>query len=133
MGRAEGVVFALGPFGEAIEPARLADGANLVAPAGNDLVRVGLMPHVPDQAVAGRVEHVVEGNRQLDHAKPGTQMAAGLRNRVNGLGPQLLGNLLQVLDREAAQIFGALHAIQMRRLRHGFLSVAAHRSARRAA
>ena len=130
--RAEGVVVALGPLGEAVEPARLADRADLVAPAGDDLVRVGLVPNVPDQAVARGVEHVMEGNRQLDHAKPRTQMAAGHRHRVDGLGPQLLGNLLQLLDGEIAQVFGALHAIQMRRLRHGSLSVAAHRSARRA-
>ena len=133
MRRAEGVVLALGPLGEAVEPAGLADGANLVAPPGDDLVRVGLMPHVPDQAVAGGVEHMVEGDRQLDHAEACTQVAARHRDRVDGLGTKLSGNLLEFLDREAAQVFGAVHAVQMRRLQHGSLSVSFHRSARGAA
>ena len=98
----------------------------LVAPPGDDLVRVGLVAHVPDQAVAGRVEHVVKRHGQLDHAEPCAEMAAGHRDGVDGLGPQLFRNLLELLDGKAAEVFGAVHAIQMRRLRHGSLPVVRH-------
>ena len=38
-----------------------------------NLVRIGLMADVPDQTVLGRVEHVMERDRQLDHPEPGAQ------------------------------------------------------------
>ena len=65
----ERVVFALAPLGEAAEP-HLPKRADAVAPPGHDLVRIGLVADVPDQLVAGRIEHVVQGDRQLDDAKP---------------------------------------------------------------
>ena len=48
---AERVVFALGALGEAGQAAALAQRADAVAPAGEDLVRIGLMADVPDQPV----------------------------------------------------------------------------------
>ena len=35
------------------------------------------MTNIPDKPVMGGIESVMDGNRQLDHAKPGTQMTAG--------------------------------------------------------
>ena len=55
MRRAEGIVFALAPFGEAAEAATLAQGADTVAAPGQDLVRIALMPDVPDQLVFTKV------------------------------------------------------------------------------
>ena len=52
MRRAERVVFALRAPGEAGQPAALAQRADAVAPAGEDLVRIGLVADVPDQPVA---------------------------------------------------------------------------------
>ena len=48
---AEGVVLALGALGEAGEAAALPQGSDAVAPAGQDLVRIGLVADVPDEAV----------------------------------------------------------------------------------
>jgi len=48
MGGAERVVGAFRALGEAREPALLPQRADPVAPSGEDLVRVGLMAHVPD-------------------------------------------------------------------------------------
>ena len=56
MGGAERIVFALAPLGEAGEPAALSQGADAVAPAGQDLVRIGLVADVPDQPVGRGVE-----------------------------------------------------------------------------
>jgi len=55
---------------EARQAAAGAQGADAVAPAGEDLVGVGLVADVPDQAIAGRVEYVVNSDRQLDHPSP---------------------------------------------------------------
>ncbi len=104
MGGAERVVFALGPAGKAGKSARLAQGADAVAPAGEDFMRIGLVAHIPDQPVARRVEHGMNGDGQLNHTERGAQMAAGDGNGVDGLRPQFIGELLQLLGREVAQI-----------------------------
>ena len=103
---AERVVFALGALGEAGQAAALAQRADAVAPAGEDLVRIGLVADVPDQPVARRVEDVVQRDGQLDHAEPGAQMAAGHRDRVDRLGAQLVGELPQLAFVELAQVLG---------------------------
>ena len=99
---AERIVFALGALGEAGQPAALAQRANAIAAPGQDLVRVGLMADVPDQPVGRRVEHIVERNRQLDDAKPGTEVTAGDRDSVDRLRPQLVGKLAQLAFLELA-------------------------------
>ena len=82
---AERVVFALRALGEAGQPAALSQGADAVAPAGQNLMRIGLMPDVPDQPVNRRVEHVMQRHREFHHAKPGPQMPAGRRHSVDRL------------------------------------------------
>jgi len=51
MRSAERVVLALSALGEAGETAALAQRANAVAPAGQDLVWIGLVADVPDQPI----------------------------------------------------------------------------------
>ena len=112
MGGAERVVFALGALGEAGEAARLPQRADAVAPPGQDLVRIGLVADVPDQLVARRVEDVVQRHRQLDHAEPGAEMAAGDRNCRNRLLAQLVGELPEVGFGQLAQILRRPDAIE---------------------
>ena len=101
MAGAERIVLALGAAGEAGEAVLLAQGADAVAAAGQDLVRIGLVADVPDQAVVRGVEDGVEGDGQLDDAEAGAEMAAGHRDGVDHLGAQLVGQLAQLLARQA--------------------------------
>ena len=64
--------------GEAGEAAVLAQRREAVAAAGQELVDVGLVAHVPDELVAGAVEDAVQGDRQLDDAEVRRQVAAVL-------------------------------------------------------
>ena len=95
MRRAEGVVLALRAFGKSRQAAALPQGADAVAAAGEDFVRICLMPHIPDQAVPRGIEHMVQRDRQLDHAEACPQVPAGSRNRADGLGSQLICELPQ--------------------------------------
>ncbi len=106
MRRAERVVFALGAAGEAGQAAALAQRADAVAPAGQDLVRIGLVADVPDQPVARGVEHRVQRHGQLDHAEAGAEMAAGDRDRVDRLGAQFVGKLAQLLGEKLRRSAG---------------------------
>ena len=104
MTRAERVVLALGAFAEAGQAAGLTQGADAVAAAGEDLVGVGLVANIPNQLVGRRVEHMMERDGELDHAKARAEMAAGHRDGCNQLLSQLLRQRLQLMVLKGAQI-----------------------------
>ena len=117
MASAEGVVFAFRALGEAAEAAALAQRADPGAPSGQDFVRIGLVADVPDDAVGGRVEHIVQRHRQLDDAEAGAEMAAGDRNRADRLGAQFVGDFGEVALLQPPQIGGRGDFIQKWRYR----------------
>ena len=92
---AERVVFALATLGEAGQAATLAQRADTVAPAGEDLVRVGLVADVPDHAVLRRLEQVMQRDRQLYDAKSRAEMATRDGHRFDRFLPQLVRDLGQ--------------------------------------
>src|SRR5262245_18903780 len=117
MRRAERVVLALGALGESGEPPALAQRANALAPPGEDLVRIGLMADVPHDAVVGRVEQVVQRDRQLHDAETGAEMPAGDRHGVDRLLTQLVSELTELRLVEAAEVCGRYDLIEQRRFR----------------
>ncbi|GLS23417.1 hypothetical protein GCM10007874_64380 [Labrys miyagiensis] len=64
------------------------------------------MADIPDQPVLRRVEHGMEGDRQLDHAEAGAQMPARHRNGADRLLPQFVRYLLQLILWDKTQIRG---------------------------
>jgi hypothetical protein len=112
---AERIVVALGALGETGEAAGGAQRADAVAAAGQDLVRVGLVADVPDQAVARRVEGVVDRGGEFHDAEAGAKVAAGYRNGVDGFLAEFVGDLPHLLDLELAQIVGRADGIEKRR------------------
>src|SRR5690606_34984825 len=102
--RAKRIVFAFIALGEARKPALLAQRTDAVASTRQNLVRIGLMADVKDQAGVGRIENVMQGERQLYDAKTRTQMAARLRDGVDQLGPQLSRKLRQLRFIELLQV-----------------------------
>ena len=101
---AERVVDAFRPLGEARKPAPFAQGANAVAASGQNFVRIGLMPDIPDNPVFRRVENMVQGHGQLHYPKPRAQMPAGFRHSRNGFVAQFVGKLAQIFARQFTQI-----------------------------
>jgi hypothetical protein len=120
MGSAEGIVFTLGPTGEAGETTRLSQGPDPVAAAGQYFVRIGLMAHIPDQSVVWCVENGVNRDGQLDHAEGGAKMAAGDGDGVDHLGSKFLGDLSELFPRKVTQIGWDMNAVEQRGMRgHG--------------
>ncbi len=68
----------------------------LIATAGEDLVRVGLVADVPEHLVARGVEQAVERDRYLAGAEVGAEVAADLADRVDDQLAHLLGDLLEL-------------------------------------
>ena len=95
---AEAVVLALGAEHEAVEAARLPDGVEAVATAGQQLVDVGLVADVEDEAVGRRIEDPMQGDGELDDAEVGAEMAAGLGQNGDELVADFLGQGGQLIN-----------------------------------
>jgi hypothetical protein len=67
--RAELIVLGLAAREEPGDAAVLAKRVEAATPAGEHLVHVGLMPRVPHQLVARRVEHAMKGDGELHRAQ----------------------------------------------------------------
>ena len=91
MADAERVVLAFGARRKRREPALLLDGVQLLAPAGQHLVRIGLVAHVPDEPVMGCVKDVVQRDSQLDGAQSSGEVTAAGADALDQKFPQLLG------------------------------------------
>ena len=98
----ERIVFALGALGETRQPAALAQRADAVAAAGEDLVRIGLVTDVPDEPITRRIEDIMQRHRQLDNTKTCAEVTAGDRDSVDRLPPQLVGKLAELALLELA-------------------------------
>ena len=117
MADAKGVVGAFTAPREGGKTAFLAQAGHLFAAPGEDLVRVGLVADIPQQAIVRGVVDVMQGNGQLDYAQAGTKMAAGLAHAPQQEGPQLVGQLAQLALVQGAQLRGVLKTVQQRRCR----------------
>ena len=112
MRRAEGVVLAFAAPRKARQAAKLAQAVHAVAPPGQDLVRVSLVAHIPDQPVVRRVEDIVQGHGELDRAQVGAEVAAGARHAVEQIGAQLVRHAPQLWARHAPQVGGAVDGVK---------------------
>src|SRR5450759_1225908 len=110
----EDVVRRLAPAREAPDPAELAERPEPRVPAGQQLVRIGLVAGVPDDPVAGRLEDPVQRQRDLNDAERRAKMAAGGRDGGDDRAPDLLRQLQEPGFAEAAKVARALESWQDR-------------------
>ncbi len=101
---AHDVVRRLGDRAERGEAAVLADRVQLVAAAGQHLVRVGLVADVPEDLVARGVEQRVQCDRELAGAEVGAEVAADLAHRVDDVLADLLGQLAELVLGQPVQV-----------------------------
>ena len=94
MSYTEGIVFAFTAFGEATKPAVFAVGMKLLPAAGEYLMSVSLVAHIPYQLIIWCVQHIVQGDGQLYHAQAGAKMPAMNTYAIDNELPQLGADLL---------------------------------------
>ncbi len=122
---AEGVVLALLTAEEAGHAAFLAQGAEPVLAARHHLVRVRLVPDVPNNLVLRGVEDIVKGDRELDRSEARAEMAAGLRHGGDKRLADVRGKLDQLLLGEPLHVLRGVdprenlplgHRVRLRRM-----------------
>ena len=82
----------------------LPQSGHLVPTSGQDFVGIGLVAHIPHQAVMGGVEDIVQRHRQFHRAQVGAQVTAGFGDAVEQISPEFIGQGAQLLARQLAQI-----------------------------
>ena len=108
MTRAERVELALGPLEKSGDPVLLPQGFHARIAPREELVRVPLMPDVPDQLVARRLEGIVERDGQLHDTQPRTDVPARARADVDHALAHVAGEGLQLLASQGPQIGGGI-------------------------
>ena len=83
------VVLGLATTRETAHATQLAKGVEAIETAGQQLVGVGLVAGVPDDAVGGAVEDAVEGDGELHHAERAAEVAAGGGHGIDDLAAEL--------------------------------------------
>jgi hypothetical protein len=117
----EHVVVRFAAAGEAADAVELAERVETLEAAGQQLVRVGLVAGIPDDAIARRLQETVQRQRELDHPQRRTEVPAGLGHGLNDRFAQLAGELFELGLVEAAEVGRALQVLEDR---HGRLAPA---------
>ena len=117
MADAEGVEGAFAAPREGRNAVLLPQAGHLFAATGEDLVRIGLMAHVPQQPVLGSLIDVMQRDCQLDDPEPGTEVTAGLADGPQQEQAQLVRQFRQLRFVEVAQLVDGVEAVQQRSAR----------------
>ena len=104
MAAIEHVVRRLGPPREAADAVELAESPEPLETPGQELVRIGLVAGIPDDAIAGRLEQAVEGDRELNDAERRAEVTARLRDGLDDGVADLDRQLGELCLIEAAKI-----------------------------
>jgi hypothetical protein len=112
----EGVVFAFSPLEEAREAILLTQRLQAILAPGEQLVRIALVPDVPHELVARRLERVVQRNRQLDDTQPRADVAAGARADVDQARAHVAGERAELVAAEGAHVGWGLYAVEDRQV-----------------
>ena len=113
MAAGKGVVFALLWRWEGTYAVQFAVGVKFVATPGDNFVAVGLMTHVPHNAVVGRVVHIVHGHSYLDCAQTRCKVAGIVGQLVDDVASQFVANGRQLVNAQFAQVGGRVDVLQI--------------------
>ena len=113
MSDGELVVFALGRIGKTADATGAAQQLKTRLAAGDDLVRVALVAHVPQQLIALEIEDVVQRQRQLDRPEVAGQVPPGLADTAQDELTDLLRQSFQLGHRQQLQVRRAADLVQI--------------------
>src|SRR6185437_14633251 len=111
---AERIVLTLAALEKTRQTVFLPQRLQSVGAPGQEFVRIALVPNVPDQLVAGRIEHCVERNGQLDDAQSCPDVAASPRADFDESRAHLFGDYAQLVAGHGLQIGWSMYSVEDR-------------------
>ena len=112
MSAGEGIIFTLQRGREGAYAAQLSVGGEGLSASCEYLVSIGLMPHVPHDAVVRCLEHIVQSYSQLHCSKAGSKVTRIARNFLDDIIAKLLADLGQLADFQLSQVLRHIYVIQ---------------------
>ena len=109
---AEGVIFAFAHFRETAQSPAAAQGLECFAPAGQNLMGIGLMAHIEDELVLRSVIDIMQRRNQLHRAETGPEMPRVFRAHLYHIRTELTAELRELGDLEFPQIFGRIDIVE---------------------
>jgi len=100
--RAKRIILAFTAFRKTGQPVFPPQCVEFFTPSRQQFVRVALMSDVPNQFIVGRVEHIMQSDRQFDDAQTGAQMPARVRHDADNFLPDFLSQTRQIVKRQLA-------------------------------
>ena len=88
----------------------------LLASPCQDLMRIRLMTHIPDNAIVWSIEDMVQSHSEFDNAQTSAKMTARLANAVDKIFSQFTTERLQLSRAQLAQVRWGFNLIQQGRL-----------------
>jgi len=108
----EGIVLALGPFGETGKPVLLPQSVKITGSSGEKFMGVALMPHVPHNLVQGSLENPVQGYSQFNDPKIRRKVTAVPADHVYDAGTDFLGQGGELTEGQVSKIGRGMDPIQ---------------------
>ena len=108
MSRIEMVIWTFRDFRETAEAAVLPQRGETIFPTSQDFVNICLVSHVPDDPVPSEVEYSMQCNRGFHDPQTGSQVTAGIGDRINHKCPDIQGQFLQLFPIEIGQVMWGL-------------------------
>ena len=105
----KGIVGTFQRRGEGPYAVKFPVGGEGFAAACQNFMAVGLVAHIPHDAVGRCVEHIVQGHRQFHRPQTGREMSRIVRQFVNDVAAQLFAHGGEFSDRENAQVCGRIY------------------------
>lgn len=109
---AKSVVFGFQTFGKAGNPAELPQRGHCLAATRENFVRIGLVPDVPDNAIMGCVENVMQCYREFDRTKVGREVTTRSGHGLQNALAQFVGDLFEVTPVERLEIGGRVDPVK---------------------
>ena len=91
----------------------LAERPEVVVPAGDQLVGVGLMTHIPDHTIVVEIEGLIEGKRELNDTEPRAEMPTAGGHHLEVTFANLTSDVLKLSDAESVQLIRMLQISEM--------------------
>ena len=110
---AEGIVWTFGHLGETADTAVGAYGLECIAAAGENLVGIGLVSHIPYQLIVGGIEDIMQSNSKLDGTQTGCQVTGMGRESLHDISAQLVCHFLQLTRGEPFKVGRTVYLTQI--------------------
>ncbi len=75
-------------------------------------MRIRLMTHIPNDFIARRIEHVMQRDRQLDHAQPRAEMPANLCDGIDQVLADIRRDRAEVGNRVLPEVFRRVDVLE---------------------